>query len=150
MQRPGSGLVSAECGSPPARGTEFDYLAGVLNEMAGRIEEQMHKLSSEQQRLAAILRGMGEGVMVTDTRGTVMLINPACRKQFGLQGDVEGRPLVEVCRHPDLLQTFEEQRESGHEISCEITIPATNLVLMAHWVPLVRRQRQTGHRGGFP
>ena len=121
---------------PSGKGAEFDYLAGVLNEMAGRIEEQMHKLSSEQQRLAAILRGMGEGVMVTDTRGTVMLINPACRRQFGLQGDVEGRPLVEVCRHPDLLQAFEEQRESGHEISCEITIPATSLVLMAHWVPL--------------
>lgn len=121
---------------PTGKGSEFDYLAGVLNEMAGRIEEQMHKLSSEQQRLAAILRGMGEGVMVTDTRGTVMLINPACRRQFGLQGDVEGRPLVEVCRHPDLLQAFEEQRESGHEISCEITIPATNLVLRAHWVPL--------------
>ena len=121
---------------PTGKGEEIDYLARVLNEMAARIEDQMHKLTSEQQRLAAILRGMGEGVMVTDTQGAIILVNPAFRKQFGLPGEVEGRPLVEVCRHPDLLHAFEEQRESGDEVTCEITISATNLVLMAHWVPL--------------
>jgi len=121
---------------PTGKGEEIDYLARVLNEMATRIDEQMHRLTSEQQRLAAILRGMGEGVMVTDTKGTVILINPSFRKQFGLVGEVEGRPLVEVCRNPDLLHAFEEQRESGNEVSCEIAIPATNLVLMVHWVPL--------------
>ncbi len=129
---------------PMGKGGEIDYLAQVLNEMAARIEDQMHRLTSEQQRLAAILRGMGEGVMVTDTRGTIMLVNPAFRKLFGLQGDVEGRPLVEVCRHPDLLQAFEEQRESGNELTCELTIPVTNLVLMAHWVPLAGEQNKRG------
>lgn len=121
---------------PTGKGEEIDYLARVLNEMAARIEEQMQRLTSEQQRLAAILRGMGEGVMVTDTKGTIILINPAFRKQFGLPGEVEGRPLVEVCRHPDLLYAFEKQRETGTEVTCEISIAATNLVLMAHWVPL--------------
>ncbi len=121
---------------PMGKGEEIDYLAKVLNEMAARIEEQMHRLTSEQQRLAAILRGMGEGVMVTDTKGNIILVNPAFRKQFGIPGEVEGRPLVEVCRHPDLLNAFDEQRETGDEVICEITIPTTNLVLMAHWVPL--------------
>jgi len=129
---------------PIGNGEEIDYLARVLNEMATRIEEQMHKLTSEQQRLAAILRGMGEGVMVTDTKGKIILINPAFRKQFGLPGEIEGRPLVEVCRHPDLLQAFEAQRESGDEITCEISIPATSLVLMAHWVPLSKDNGKQG------
>jgi two-component system, OmpR family, phosphate regulon sensor histidine kinase PhoR len=129
---------------PLGKGEEIDYLARVLNEMAARIEEQMHKLTSEQQRLAAILRGMGEGVMVTDTKGKIILINPAFRKQFGLTGEVEGKPLIEVCRHPDLLQAFEKQRESGDEVTCEITIPATSLVLMAHWVPLARDNGNQG------
>jgi two-component system phosphate regulon sensor histidine kinase PhoR len=87
---------------------------------------------------------MGEGVMVTDTKGTIILVNPAFRKQFGLPGEVEGRPLVEVCRHPDLLHAFEEQRETGNEVTCEITIPVTNLVLLAHWVPLAK---DDGRRG---
>lgn len=129
---------------PTGRGRETDYLAKVLNDMATRIDEQLHRLTSEQQRLAAILRGMGEGVMVTDTRGTINLVNPAFRKQFGLPGEVEGKPLVEVCRNPDLLSAYDEQRESGDEVTCEITIPATNLVLMAHWVPL---SRDNGNRG---
>ncbi len=129
---------------PTGKGEEIDYLARVLNEMAARIEDQMHKLTSEQQRLAAILRGMGEGVMVTDTKGAIILVNPAFRKQFGLPGEVEGRPLVEVCRHPDLLHAFEEQRESGDEVTCEITIPTTNLVLMAHWVPLSGEHSKRG------
>ncbi len=129
---------------PMGKGEEIDYLAKVLNEMAARIEEQMHRLTSEQQRLAAILRGMGEGVMVTDTKGNIILVNPAFRKQFGMPGEVEGRPLVEVCRHPDLLHAFEEQRETGDEVTCEITIPTTNLVLLAHWVPL---NKDNGNRG---
>lgn len=129
---------------PTGQGEEIDYLARVLNDMATRIDDQLHRLTSEQQRLAAILRGMGEGVMVTDTRGSIMLVNPAFRKQFGLPGEVEGKPLVEACRNPDLLAAYEEQRESGDEVTCEITIPVTNLVLMAHWVPL---SRDNGNRG---
>lgn len=116
---------------------EIGYLAQVLNDMAGRIEQQMHRISSEQQRLSAILRGMGEGVMVTDRMGNILLVNPAFLRMFGIRGEVVGSPLVEVCRHPDLLQAFEIQRESGEEMSCEITIPATSLVLLAHWVPLL-------------
>ena len=129
---------------PTGKGEEIDYLARVLNEMAARIEEQMHRLTSEQQRLSAILRGMGEGVMVTDAHGTVIMVNPAFRKQFGLSGDVEGKPLIEVCRNPDLLQAFDDQRESGDEVICEISIPVTNLVLMAHWVPLTGTNSKRG------
>lgn len=119
------------------RSGEIGYLAQVLNDMAGRIESQMHRISSEQQRLSAILRGMGEGVMVTDRLGSVMLVNPAFMRLFGITGEVTGRPLVDICRHPDLLQAFETQRESGDEMTCEIAIPATSLVLLAHWVPLL-------------
>jgi len=121
---------------------EIGYLAQVLNDMAGRIEQQMHRISSEQQRLSAILRGMGEGVMVTDRTGNILLVNPAFLRMFGIRGEVVGSPLVEVCRHPDLLQAFEIQRESGEEMSCEITIPSTSLVLLAHWVPLLEKDNQ--------
>lgn len=124
------------------RSGEIGYLAQVLNDMAGRIEQQMHRISSEQQRLSAILRGMGEGVMVTDPMGNILLVNPAFLRMFGIRGEVVGSPLVEVCRHPDLLQAFEIQRESGEEMSCEITIPSTSLVLLAHWVPLLEKGNQ--------
>lgn len=118
------------------RSGEIGYLAQVLNDMAGKIENQVHRISTEQQRLSAILRGMGEGVMVTDRIGGILLVNPAFLRMFGITGEITGSPLVDVCRHPDLLQAFETQRDSGKEMTCEITIPATSLVLLAHWVPL--------------
>lgn len=116
---------------------EIGYLAQVLNDMASRIESQVHHISSEQQRLSAILRGMGEGVMVTDRLGNLLLVNPAFMKLFGITGEVYGRPLVDICRHPELLRFFEIQRESGEEMSCEIAIPATGLILLTNLVPLI-------------
>ena len=40
-----------------------------MNDMSSRIEAQMEKLEREKSRLDAILRGMGEGLMVTDGAG---------------------------------------------------------------------------------
>lgn len=119
---------------------EVGYLARVLNEMADRIEAQVHTLASEQRRLDTILRGMGEGVMVLDPQGVISLVNPAFRRQFNLHGEVEGRPLAEVCRHPDLLDALEEQQQSGAEVVREVHLQLPELVLSTHWVPLGDQQ----------
>ena len=117
-------------------GPEFDRLAQVMNTMATRIESQVETLEEEQQRLAAILRGMGEGVMVTDHLGIIRLVNPAFKKQFGLSGPVEGQPLVSVCRQPELINAIERQRESGGDVQCELSVPLTGSTLLAHGVLL--------------
>lgn len=119
---------------------EIGYLGQVLNQMAGRLEEQMSRLASERQRLDAILHGMGEGVMVLDTAGTITLINPALRGQLAIAGAVEGKGLVEVCRHPDLLQAYQEHRENGGEVFGEVALPDGKTYLSTHWVPLGDRQ----------
>lgn len=117
-------------------GPEFDRLAQVMNTMAARIESQVETLEEEQQRLTAILRGMGEGVMVTDPLGVIRLVNPAFKKQFGLTGPVEGQPLVSVCRQPELIHAIERQRESGGDVQCQLSVPLTGSTLLAHGVPL--------------
>lgn len=117
-------------------GPEFDRLATVMNAMVSRIETQVDSLEQEQQRLAAILRGMGEGVMVTDAQGVIRLVNPAFKKQFGLTGAVEGEALVNVCRQPDLINAIDRQRSTGGEVQCEVTVPMTGTTLLAHGVPL--------------
>lgn len=119
---------------------EVGYLARVLNEMADRIEDQVHTLAGEQRRLDTILCGMGEGVMVLDHHGLITLVNPAFRRQFNLVGEVEGRPLAEVCRHPDLLEALEEQQRSGAEVVREVHLQLPELVLSTHWVPLGDQQ----------
>jgi two-component system phosphate regulon sensor histidine kinase PhoR len=116
---------------------EIGELARVLNEMASRVESHVRRLSEEKQRLYTILRGMGEGVMVAERDGRITLINPAFRALFGISGEIEGKRLIEISRHPDLLAAFTELRESGGELVREISIPAGDRTLLTHWVPLV-------------
>ncbi len=119
---------------------EIGYLGTVLNQMASRLEDQMESLASERQRLDAILNGMGEGVMVLDPNGTITLLNPALRNQLDLVGEVIGKPLVEVCRHPDLLQAYNEHRKTGGEVLDEISLTGSRTTLSTHWVPLYDNQ----------
>ena len=114
---------------------EVGELAGVLNDMSGRIDDQMKRLSREKQRLDTILRGMGEGVMVASSDGVISLVNPAFGPLFGIQGNIEGKSLIEISRHPDLLSVFNDLRATGGELVREITIPP-GTTLLTHWVPL--------------
>jgi two-component system phosphate regulon sensor histidine kinase PhoR len=116
---------------------ELGNLARVMNEMAGRLDAEMVRLAAERNRLDAILRGMGEGLLVTDAAGTVTLVNPAFRSQFDLDVNPVGRPLADVCRHPGLLETFRKVQESRSEQVAEIVLPRpVEVTLLTHWVPL--------------
>jgi two-component system, OmpR family, phosphate regulon sensor histidine kinase PhoR len=115
---------------------ELGELAHVMNDMAVRIEQQLERISSEKNRLDAILTGMGEGVMVTDQHGVVTLVNPAFCSMFGTGPQVQGSQLLEISRHPDLYAACRQvltEREERHQ---EIALPGGQATLV-HWVPLV-------------
>lgn len=116
---------------------EVGELASVLNDMSRRIDSQMKSLISEKQRLDTILRGMGEGVMVTSGDGTVLLVNPAFRLLFDIGTEIEGKNLIEISRHPDLIAAFNELRANGYELVREIVIPASGSTLLTHWAHMV-------------
>jgi two-component system phosphate regulon sensor histidine kinase PhoR len=120
---------------PVTSSDELGELARIMNEMAGRIEGQMERISSEKNRLDAILKGMGEGVMVTDQHGVVTLVNPAFCAMFGSTDQVLGRELLEVSRHPELYaacrKVLSQQQELRHEIQL------TGQAMLVHWVPLL-------------
>lgn len=116
---------------------EIGMLATVLNDMSERIDDQVQRLSAEKQRLDTILRSMGEGVMVTAPDGVITLVNPAFRQLFSITGEVEGKKLVEISRHPDLLEAFNELgKPDVNELVRDISIQPQNITLLTHWVPL--------------
>jgi two-component system phosphate regulon sensor histidine kinase PhoR len=122
---------------PVGSNDEIGMLAGVLNDMSERIEDQVQRLSAEKQRLNTILRSMGEGVMVTAPDGVITLINPAFRRLFSISGEVEGKRLVEISRHPDLLEAFNDLgKPEVNELVREISIQPNDITLFTHWVPL--------------
>ena len=131
----GSGGSKAKI--PVVSNDEIGKLATVLNDMSERIEDQVQRLSAEKQRLDTILRSMGEGVMVTAPDGVITMVNPAFRRLFSISGVVEGNKLVEISRHPDLQEAFNDLcKPDVNELVREIFIQPGNTTLFTHWVPL--------------
>jgi two-component system phosphate regulon sensor histidine kinase PhoR len=137
------GTVDFSARLPVRSRDELGELARVMNEMADRLEDEMLRLGAERNRLDAILRGMGEGLLVSDAAGSVTLVNPAFRELFEISAEPAGRPLAEVCRHPALLETFRRVQENRSEQVAEIVLPRVDeITLLTHWVPL--------NEGGLP
>jgi len=65
---------------------------------------EIERARDESRRLRAVIAGMVEGVLVIDPSGLVLLTNPRVEELLDLTAgeDYFGRPLEDVCRHPDL------------------------------------------------
>jgi two-component system phosphate regulon sensor histidine kinase PhoR len=124
---------------------EIGELAVVMNEMAIRIEGELESVASEKNRLDTILRGMGEGVMVTDALGMITLVNPAFRTLFDLREEVERKPLIDITRHPALHDAFKKLVETKNERVEEFTLPLNvEKTVLTHWVPLLDGEKLQG------
>lgn len=73
---------------------ELGTLARTLSSLAAQLSARIGELVHERDRLSAILSGMVEGVLVTDTHGTVVLANPSAARLLGVAA--EGRALHDV------------------------------------------------------
>src|SRR3712207_3536269 len=74
----------------PGFGDELGALAKTLNSMAANLEESFGRLAEKDATLGAILNNLSEGVVATNTRGTVVFANPAGRAMLGMgEEDVE-------------------------------------------------------------
>jgi two-component system phosphate regulon sensor histidine kinase PhoR len=65
---------------------------------------RLHELEAERARMAAILSGMVEGVLVVDGVGRLQLVNDAARDMLNLDSNLLGRHYVEAVRQPGIVQ----------------------------------------------
>ena len=101
---------------------EFSVLADDVNETAHTLENRIKGLTEERARLAAILSGMVEGVMILDGRGTVLMINAALEEMFRLKTEaVVGRSALEVLRHFPVIEfiktVLDQQKSQSRELA---------------------------------
>ena len=61
-----------------------------------RTREAQEKLFQEKERLDVTIHSIGEGVIVTDTNGTIMLANPIAEDKCALAGPITGLKIFEV------------------------------------------------------
>lgn len=87
--------------------SSFDYGDDELGTVARALDDSVHELGNRLQdierdrgRIATILSGMIEGVIVIDQPGRVQLMNNAAREMMKIDEPAVGRHYVEVIRHP--------------------------------------------------
>lgn len=81
---------------------ELGAVARVLDDSVQELGRRLEDLSRDQARMAAILSGMVEGVLVVDRTGRLQMVNDAARTMLHVEESGLGRPYVEVIRHPDI------------------------------------------------
>ena len=74
-------------------------LARALEDLAERIQQRIHRLESENNRLEVILESITEAILVVDRDGRVVLANKALASLFGLEPPLEGLLTAEVVRY---------------------------------------------------
>jgi two-component system phosphate regulon sensor histidine kinase PhoR len=82
---------------------EVGLLADTLNRMTRELRSKIEELSEDRSQLLAMLTSMVEGVMVLDSKGRILQVNPAWERMFGVtRNEARGRRSSEVFGHPKL------------------------------------------------
>lgn len=124
-------------------------LDGIVKDIASLMEKTKARLDfaeTEIQRMEAILRGMSDGVLITDIKGNVVLANNAFKNLLITNEDIEGKQIIEVLRNADLIGVFRRALELNSVISDEIIISRYNkdVHLIATAVPVYSEDLVTG------
>lgn len=108
----------------PERPDDLGRLEARLSDMARHVAATIAELRVQRERLEAILRGMVEGVLVTDLSGGVVLMNERARVLLGIPAEVatRGRPLVELTRDPALGELTRELAAGAAIASHDVTL----------------------------
>jgi len=81
---------------------ELGAVARTLDESVQQLGARLGELARDRGRMAAILAGMIEGVIVVDSQGRLQLVNRAAGEMLKLDEPPIGRHYVESIRHPGI------------------------------------------------
>jgi two-component system phosphate regulon sensor histidine kinase PhoR len=112
---------------------ELAALAVALNRLAATAEEQFEVVRKERDQLQQILASMSEGVLVVGPDSRALMINPAFYRLFDLAGDLVGRPVLEIMRHPGFARLIDDTLRQGEPQSAQIELatPERRTLLLA-------------------
>ncbi|PNZ26946.1 cell wall metabolism sensor histidine kinase WalK [Staphylococcus rostri] len=99
---------------------EIGELALAFNNLSKRVQEAQANTESEKRRLDSVIRHMSDGVIATDRRGRIKIINDMALKMLGQsKEDVEGAFIFDVLDLNDEL-SLEELNENNDSLLLDI------------------------------
>ncbi len=100
-----------------------DWLRHEVKRTTASLEKRIEISETERRRYEVIFASIEDGVILIDTNGKIMMINPAAQRIFGLtQAQAEGKSILDVIQHPDLRDLMLRSGQkylSYHEINFE-------------------------------
>jgi PAS domain S-box-containing protein len=104
-------------------------------------EKSLQDISTEKSKIRTIINCMGDGVLVCDRDGCVVLSNPAVSRMLMIpENSLLGKFLSQCGLHPELSKVIEESlqtKDSGYtSVSQELSIGESEIFLLAHTAPV--------------
>jgi two-component system phosphate regulon sensor histidine kinase PhoR len=97
-------------------------LGRTLDKLARSLSASLEELRGERDRMAGILEGMQEGVLLLDARNRIVVLNPALREMLLIPAAAVGKSLLEVVRHAELRDLFVEAARAEEPTTQEVEI----------------------------
>lgn len=96
---------------------EISQLAVTFNHLNDRLKHSIATTEQEQRKLSSVLEHMSEGVIATDEKGEISLINEAAGQLFKQNpNNLISKDLVNLLALDDQVQEINELQESGSVI----------------------------------
>ena len=125
---------------------EIGQLAITFNHLTNRLQEAQSTTEAERRKLASVLTNMTDGVIATDRKGRVILINdPALRLLRIPREMVLNRPVISVLGI-DPTHSFEDLIHLKEAINLDLSSIERPLILRANFSVI---QKETGFVNGL-
>ncbi len=124
---------------------EIGELADSFNTSTKRVQEAQAMTEGERRKLSSVLAYMTDGVIATDRRGKVILINTPAEKMLRVKHEsANGRSIIDVLDIGDTYQ-FEDLMEVDGSLTMDRSTLDKPYVLRANFSVI---QRETGFNNG--
>ncbi|WP_199446324.1 cell wall metabolism sensor histidine kinase WalK [Weissella confusa] len=126
---------------------EIGRLAENVNALAVRIEETANSTEFERRRLDSVLEHMTDGVIATDRRGSINIINTAALQMTGMEDSnvALGQPILEVLQIADRYN-LRELLDNQDELLLDFSNEERQLIIRAYFSLI---QRASGFISGL-
>jgi two-component system phosphate regulon sensor histidine kinase PhoR len=100
---------------------EIGRLAHAFNEMSHNLQTTMASIVDERSNLATVLSNLTDGVVMTDSEESILLVNAAAERLFDFQGiNVISHSLIEVLHDYEIDEVVKKSINSGHEQNVQL------------------------------
>ena len=127
---------------------ELGQLAGAVNNLSVRVEEAQESSDSERRRLDSVLSHMSDGVLATDRRGNITIVNNMALQLLGVdhEDDLIGKSIIDALDIRHDYTGRELINSNQKETIIDMSAGGNNLILNAYFSPI---QRESGFISGL-